>query len=120
MSLPLRLRAHLRSRPSNGYINFVPHIRKLVFEFCESWPTSGPLRGVLRENVELLARENPHVEILVKKRMYKEPIVKGIYCGYIFLCHSPFSLFLSERSYQGHMSEGFRSEGCHGQDSASP
>ncbi|KAF8344224.1 thioredoxin-like protein [Cantharellus anzutake] len=79
MSLSPRFRAGLRSRPSNGHISFIPQIRKLVFEFCESWPTSKPLREVLRENVELLARENPHVEIMVKKRMYKEPIIRGFY-----------------------------------------
>ncbi|KAF8320049.1 hypothetical protein DL93DRAFT_1929601 [Clavulina sp. PMI_390] len=73
------LRAQLRSKPTNGHVAFVPQIRKLVLEFCERWPTSEPLRNVLREGAETIARENPHVEVVVKKRMYKEPLVRGFY-----------------------------------------
>lgn len=74
------LRAGLRSSSSNGYVSFVPQIRKLVFEFCERWPTSEPLRNVLKEGAETVARENPHVEVVIRKRMFKEPLIRGFYC----------------------------------------
>ncbi|KAF9519656.1 hypothetical protein BS47DRAFT_1370657 [Hydnum rufescens UP504] len=67
------LRGQLHSKPSNGHIAFIPQIRKLVFESCETWPTSAPLREVLGLHAETPARENPH------KRMYREPIVRGFY-----------------------------------------
>jgi len=73
------LRAGLRSSPSNGYVSFVPQIRKLVFEFCERWPTSEPLRNVLKEGAETIAHENPHVEVVIRKRMFKEPLIRGFY-----------------------------------------
>jgi len=73
------LRGQLHSKPSNGHVTFIPQIRKLVFEFCEAWPTSASLREVLGLHAETLARENPHVEVVVKKRMYREPIVRGFY-----------------------------------------
>lgn len=82
------LRGQLRSTPANGHAAFVPQIRKVVFEFCETWPTSASLRNVLRDGVETIARENPHVEIVVKKRMFKEPVVRGFYCEFVkVVCH---------------------------------
>ena len=78
------LRGQLHSKPSNGHVAFIPQIRKLVFEFCEAWPTSAPVREVLSLHAETLARENPHVEIVLKKRMYREPIVRGFYCEFFF------------------------------------
>lgn len=50
-----------------------------MFEFCERWPTSAPLRDVLSGGVETIASENPHVEVVLKKRMFKEPVVRGFY-----------------------------------------
>lgn len=75
------LRAQLRSSAANGHVpaSFVPQIRKLVFEFCERWPTSAPLRDVLSGGVQTIASENPHVEVVLKKRMFKEPVVRGFY-----------------------------------------
>jgi large subunit ribosomal protein L43 len=68
----------------NGHVAFVPQIRKLVFEFCEAWPTSALLREVLGLHAETLVRENPHVEIVVKERMYRESVVREFYCGCLF------------------------------------
>lgn len=74
------LRASLRSRPSNGHAIFIPQIRKMIFEYCETWPTSANLRTFILNHLEDLARKNPHVEIVVKQRLHREPIVRGLYC----------------------------------------
>jgi len=73
------LRASLRSAPSNGHDAFVPQIRKLIFEFCETWPTSSNTRTYILNHLEDLARQNPHVEIVVKQRPHREPIIRGLY-----------------------------------------
>lgn len=82
MSLPSfrpLLRARLRSTPANGHATFTPHIRKLVFEFCDKWPSSANTRTYIHNHIETLARTYPHVEIVVKQRTYKEPIIRGFY-----------------------------------------
>lgn len=76
---PVLLRAQLRSRPANGHAAFLPQIRKLVFEYCDKWPTSHHTRTFLLTRLQALARENPHVEVVVKQRNQKEPIVRGFY-----------------------------------------
>ncbi len=73
------LRAQLRSRPANGHVAFVPHIRKLVFEYCDKWPSSTNTRTYILNHVQSLARKNPHVEVVVKQRNQKEPILRGFY-----------------------------------------
>ncbi|KAJ8472460.1 hypothetical protein ONZ45_g1565 [Pleurotus djamor] len=72
-------RAQLRSRPSNGHSVFIPQIRKLVFEYCEKWPSSANTRTFLLTQLESVAREYPHVEVVVKQRNQDEPIVRGFY-----------------------------------------
>ncbi|KAF9056438.1 thioredoxin-like protein [Panaeolus papilionaceus] len=79
MSSSQLLRASLRSRQANGHKAFLPNIRKLVFEYCEKWPTSQNTRTYLLNHVQNFARENPHVEVVVKQRNHKEPIVRGFY-----------------------------------------
>ncbi|KJA29349.1 hypothetical protein HYPSUDRAFT_176226 [Hypholoma sublateritium FD-334 SS-4] len=76
---PVIMRAQLRSRPANGHAAFLPQIRKLVFEYCDKWPTSHHTRTFLLTRLQALARENPHVEVVVKQRNQKEPIVRGFY-----------------------------------------
>ncbi|KAI0961099.1 hypothetical protein AcV7_000292 [Taiwanofungus camphoratus] len=73
------LRAQLASRPSNGHVAFIPQIRKLVFEYCDKWPSSANTRTYIHDYLEQLARANPHVEIVVKQRNQREPIVRGFY-----------------------------------------
>ncbi|CAE6462011.1 unnamed protein product [Rhizoctonia solani] len=73
------LRAQLRTKPSNGHGAFVPQLKKLVFEYCDTWSSSARLRGYLLRNSERLAQENPHVEVVVRQRPFKAPIVRGIY-----------------------------------------
>lgn len=73
------LRGALRSRPANGHVSFVPQVRKLVFEYCDKWPSSANTRTYILKHVERLARQNPHVEVVVKQRNQKEPIVRGFY-----------------------------------------
>lgn len=72
-------RAALRSKPANGHVAFVPQIRKLVFEYCDVRHSSGPLREFLLKDVESLATKNPHVEIVVRQRPQRQPIVRGFY-----------------------------------------
>ena len=72
-------RARLRSRPANGHVAFVPQLRKLVFEYCDKWPSSGNTRSYLLNHLQSLARSNPHVEVVLKQRHHKEPIVRGLY-----------------------------------------
>ncbi|KAJ7226012.1 thioredoxin-like protein [Mycena pura] len=76
--IPL-FRAQLNSTPANGHVTFIPQIRKLVFEYCNDWPSSAHTRTFLRRELIPLARNNPHVEIVVKQRNRKEPIVRGFY-----------------------------------------
>ncbi|KAF7301940.1 L51-S25-CI-B8 domain-containing protein [Mycena indigotica] len=78
--IPL-LRAQTNSLPANGHGAFVPQIRKLVFEYCNDWPSSAPTRTFLSRNLVAFAREHPHVEIVVKQRNRKEPIVRGFYAN---------------------------------------
>ncbi|RDB28933.1 54S ribosomal protein L51, mitochondrial [Hypsizygus marmoreus] len=73
------LRGSLRSVPANGHAAFIPHIRKLVFEYCDRWPSSTNTRTFLLTQLQPLARQNPHVEIVVRQRNHKEPIVRGFY-----------------------------------------
>lgn len=72
-------RGQLRSYPANGHGIFLPQIRKLVFEYCEKWPSSANTRTYVLNHLESLARANPHVEVVVRQRNYKEPIVRGYY-----------------------------------------
>ena len=80
------LRAQLRSRPANGHVAFLPHIRKLVFEYCDKWPSSENTRTYIINHIESLAKQNPHVEVVVKQRNQKEPIVRGFYGNYYCTC----------------------------------
>ena len=73
------LRAQLTSRPANGHIAFIPQARKIVFEYCDKWPSSANTRTFLRNRLTEVARANPHVEFVVKQRTYKQPIVRGFY-----------------------------------------
>ncbi|KIY45228.1 mitochondrial ribosomal protein subunit L51 [Fistulina hepatica ATCC 64428] len=75
------IRAHLCTRPANGHATFLPQIRKLVFEYCERWPSSANTRTFLLNHLEPMARENPHVEIVVKQRNNREPIIRGFYAN---------------------------------------
>ncbi|KAH0838620.1 hypothetical protein J3R83DRAFT_6943 [Lanmaoa asiatica] len=70
------LRAQLRS---NGHSAFLPHIRKVVVEFCQHGPSSANTRIFISKDVERVARENPHVEFVVKQRNGHEPIARGFY-----------------------------------------
>lgn len=73
------LRASLRTRSANGHVAFVPQIRKLVFEYCDKWPSSHNTRSFILTQLQSLARTNPHVEVVVRQRNHKEPIVRGFY-----------------------------------------
>jgi len=75
------LRAQLRSAPANGHAAFVPHARKVVLEFCQHLPSSANARIFISKDVERVARQNPHVEFVVKQRNGHEPIVRGFYAN---------------------------------------
>jgi len=100
------LRAQLRSRPANGHSAFLPAIRKLVFEYCDKWPTSASTRSFILAHAQALARANPHIELVLKQRNQKEPIVRGFYGNTSFLPFLSLLLLIpllsSQRPRQGH------------------
>lgn len=73
------LRAQQTSFPANGHGAFVPQARKLVFEFCDNWASSTNLRTFIHNRLEDLARQNPHVEFVVRRRSHREPVIRGFY-----------------------------------------
>lgn len=73
------LRGQLTSRPANGHVAFIPQVRKVVFEFCDKWPSSSNTRTYIHNHLEKLAQLNPHVEFVVKQRTQREPIIRGFY-----------------------------------------
>ncbi|PFH54720.1 hypothetical protein AMATHDRAFT_72481 [Amanita thiersii Skay4041] len=77
--IPPLFRAQLRSRPANGHVAFIPPIRKLVFEYCDKWPSSANTRTYLLNHLQSLARLNPHLEVVVKQRNHREPIIRGFF-----------------------------------------
>lgn len=82
-------RAQLSSKQSNGHTAFVPQIRKLVFEYSQNWSSSANTRTYLKNNLQSLARANPHVEVVVRQRSNRQPIVRGLYRTSL---HPPFFL----------------------------
>ncbi|KAG6884862.1 hypothetical protein C0993_007727 [Termitomyces sp. T159_Od127] len=95
------LRGRLRSLPANGHAAFLPQIRKLVFECCDRWPSSETTRTYLFSRLVGLARDNPHVEVVVRQRVHREPIVRGFYGAWgVHLC-SPTDGDGSEQPGQG-------------------
>jgi hypothetical protein len=72
-------RAQLSSKPSNGHASFIPQISKLVFEYSQNWSSSTNTRTFLQNNLQNLARANPHVQLVVKQRNNRQPIVRGLY-----------------------------------------
>ncbi|KAH8086618.1 thioredoxin-like protein [Cristinia sonorae] len=73
------LRASLSSSPANGHVAFIPQVRKVVIEYCDSWASSANTRTFVHNHLENVARANPHVEFVVKQRTHKEPIARGFY-----------------------------------------
>ncbi|KAI9513140.1 thioredoxin-like protein [Russula earlei] len=72
-------RAQLSSKQSNGHAAFVPQIRKIVFEYAQNWSSSANTRTYLHRHLQALARANPHVEVVVRQRNNRQPIVRGFY-----------------------------------------
>ncbi len=72
-------RAQLSSKQSNGHASFVPQVRKLVFEYSQNWASSANTRTYLQKTLQSLAHANPHVEVVVKQRNNRQPIVRGFY-----------------------------------------
>ncbi|KAL7007188.1 39S ribosomal protein L51, mitochondrial [Cystobasidiomycetes sp. EMM_F5] len=76
------LRASLGSTSaSNGHTLFVRPIRKLIIEYCEQWGSSDGMRRFVASasGVEKLARNNPSVEFIVRRRPNRHPVVRGLY-----------------------------------------
>jgi large subunit ribosomal protein L43 len=57
----------------------VPTLRKLVFEYDNSGASSATTRTFLQSHLVELARENPHVEVVVRQRNQRQPIIRGFY-----------------------------------------
>lgn len=86
------LRGQLASRASNGHVAFIPQCRKLVFEYCDKWPSSANARTFLHNHLEDYARAHPHVEIVVRERNHKQPIVRGFYCAHTSFISLSYSI----------------------------
>jgi large subunit ribosomal protein L43 len=90
---PMRpvFRAQLASTGANGHTAFVPPLRKLVFEYDEAGAPSAHTRTFLLNHLEDLARKHPHVELVVRPRPQRQPIVRGFYgpsCSVFFHCRA--------------------------------
>jgi len=59
----------------------VPTLRKLVFEYDNSGASSATTRTFLQSHLVELARENPHVEVVVRQRNQRQPIIRGFYAN---------------------------------------
>lgn len=77
------LRAQLRSHPANGHTAFVPHVRKVVLEFCQHLPSSARMRTFVAGHLERVAGAHPHVEFVLKQRNGHGPIVRGFYGSFV-------------------------------------
>ena len=84
------LRASLRTTPSNGSPSsssllssattpFILPCKKLVFEYCPSWGSNKGTIDFIAKDVEELAREYPSVEIVVRERRWKHPVLRAFY-----------------------------------------
>jgi large subunit ribosomal protein L43 len=65
----------LSSRPSV----FLPQIAKVVFEYSDLGLSSYNTRSYILAHLTRLARDNPHVEFVVRNRLERQPIARGIY-----------------------------------------
>ncbi|THU84310.1 hypothetical protein K435DRAFT_687770 [Dendrothele bispora CBS 962.96] len=74
-------RHKLGSSPANGHSSFLPQIRKLVVEYCDVWPSSHNTRTFLLNHAQTLAANNPHAEVVVRQRPFKEPILRAFYAN---------------------------------------
>lgn len=74
------------TRPAPGYVptTFTRPIKKLVLEYCDTWGSNEGMRRFIKssDGIVKLAKENPSVEVVVRKRNYKHPIVRGLYREY--------------------------------------
>ncbi|KAL4068385.1 hypothetical protein V8B97DRAFT_2009042 [Scleroderma yunnanense] len=100
------LRGQLRSLPANGYTAFLPQVRKVVLEFCQHYPSSRNTRSFVAAHLERVARENPHVEFVLKQRNGHQPIARGFYgvCQ-VNACTPARLLSQSQWSGQGHSAQ---------------
>jgi hypothetical protein len=80
-------RAQLASAGANGHAAFVPPLRKLVFEYDAAGAPSAHTRTFLLNRLEDVARANPHVELVVRERPQRQPVVRGFYglCSSVLL-----------------------------------
>lgn len=76
-------RAQLASAGANGVGAFVPPLRKLVFEYDGAGAPSAHARTYLANQLESVARANPHVELVVRERPQRQPVVRGFYGPYL-------------------------------------
>jgi large subunit ribosomal protein L43 len=81
--VPPLLRASLpATRPANGYGSMQRSCKKVVLEYCDTWGSNdGMRRFILNKAIgpEAIARSNPSVEFVVRRRPFKHPVVRGLY-----------------------------------------
>lgn len=73
------LRRSLSAPLANGHTAFVLPCKKLVFEYCEHWASNAGLREYLVQDLRRLASRYPGVELVVRRREFKHPVVRAVY-----------------------------------------
>ncbi|KAJ9104562.1 hypothetical protein QFC21_002060 [Naganishia friedmannii] len=69
-----------RSVPVPGYNNYVTPLRKLIVDYHPEAPSQRGLREYIRNPLIKIARENPEVEILVRKvKQGRAAVLRGHY-----------------------------------------
>ncbi|KAJ9115110.1 hypothetical protein QFC22_005440 [Naganishia vaughanmartiniae] len=73
-----------RSVPVPGYNNYVTPLRKLIVDYHPEAPSQRGLREYIRNPLIKIARENPEVEILVRKvKQGRAAVLRGHYGKYL-------------------------------------
>ncbi|CAG8595712.1 5154_t:CDS:2 [Paraglomus brasilianum] len=76
-SVPLRPAKIAVAR--NGVGAYIFQCRKMVFHYCERSGSSQGMIEYLKNGLVQFARKNPQIEIVVKPRPSKHPVIRGIY-----------------------------------------
>lgn len=72
------------SKPAaNGY-NGVFHrpCKKIVLDYCETWGSSEGMRSFIQSEKAgpaSIAERHPEVEVVVRRRPFKHPVLRGLY-----------------------------------------
>ncbi|KAK4699722.1 large subunit ribosomal protein L43, partial [Phenoliferia sp. Uapishka_3] len=78
MTTPI-LRRSLAVPLSSGKSQFILPCKKLIFEYCETWGSNKGMKQTISNNLIQLARNNPSVEVVLKRVDNRHPHLRGVY-----------------------------------------